>query len=294
MGFKKIASYKDIIEKQASRAWKKHLGDIGEEGVSKLLNSGVFNRQKELQGLRKGTKAILGKENAKLYRSPEKASGHFTRAMSELGAKSGDNYSPSEIADFKNTVKNMGPFGTPIGSAKGVKNTSLAHVPKKHNTWSVSNKTIEDANDLYDTNIKKIQSIPRKDRESKKWAQAIMERHEADEVRFGKKVFNSKGKTIGAGGSLQPTTTFGGHLTPKVVMAESSNVALAPKNTRDRMKRLRSFNEELVGKDNTEIGAIKSLGNGFEYGKSGVFNKSTANKVENATNRLNRDALGLR
>lgn len=295
MYFEKIASYKDSIEKQASRAWKKHLGDIGEEGVNKLLNSGVFNRQKELQGMRRGTKAILGKENAKLYRSPEKASGHFTRAMRELGGTSGEKFSPEEIADFQNTVRGMGPFGTPMAKVTGMKNTGLAHIPKKHNAFSISNKTIETTNDFLDTNMKPVKPVPRKDRESKKWVQALMERHEADEVRFGRKVLNSKDKTFGAGAGIQPTTTFGGHLTPKVVMAESSNVALAPRNAQKSMKQLRSFNEDLVGADNTEIGTLKNLsGNGFQYGKSGVFDKKISNKVENATNKLNREALGLR
>lgn len=290
MSLEKIAQYKDEIEKVASRAWKRNLGKIGEKGIEKLVDSGVLNRKKELKGLRRGTHNILRKENAKMLRKPEHFAGIGTRSSKNMYEKAGVKLDAEDIAAMKDSIKNMGPAGMPDLNIEGVKYKGVAHVRKGagKRVNKMVNEQSEMLNDMLpdDKKIKKLKNIPRKDRESKKWQQAILERHEADEVRFGNKVMKSKKHTMDMNGMKQPTTNFASHLTPKVLVAESSHAALAPKNAKNSMKNLRSFNENFIGHENTEMGALKNYAGGkFEYGANAVYDKKAGKKAENFISR---------
>lgn len=296
MSIDKIAQYKQEIEKVASRAWKRNLGKIGEKGVEKLMESGVFNRNKELKGLRRGTKAILGKEKAKMFRNPEHGAAIITRDAMNTAKKTGYTPTASDIDMTKKQVKGVGVFGAPDIDIKGFKHKGLITVPKNglSTTRKVLNPMIEETRGFGMENSNKLKALKghkRSDREGRKWTQAIIERHEADEVRMGNKILKNKKKTVDIGNGKQPVTSFASHISPKVVMAESSHVALAPKSTQDRMKHMRNWNAPVSGKETTEIGSLKKLSGKekFQYGKDGAYNKKLANKIEKKTIRTTKD-----
>lgn len=78
----------ESFEKIASRAWKRKLGELGEKSVDKLLDSGVFNRTKELKGLNLGTNKILQRSNAKNFKNTNKATAHMMETTKKKNAKS--------------------------------------------------------------------------------------------------------------------------------------------------------------------------------------------------------------
>lgn len=286
MSLEKIAQYKDEIEKIASRAWKRNLGKIGEKGIEKLVDSGVLDRKKELKGLRRGTQGILKKENAKMLRKSEHFAGIGAANDKSKYLKAGQKLDADDIDMLKEHYLNMGPGGMPSIDIKGVKHKGIAHV-RKGSSKQVD-KIVNDSVDFNNSvmseeyKMKGMKSIPRKDRESKKWQQAIFERHEADEVRFGNKAMKSKKHTMSHNGVKIPASNFGSHLSPKVVVAESSHVAIAPKNVKDRMKHLRSYTQPVNGYEGTEIGALKNYsGTNFEYGTNAVYDKKAGKKAEN-------------
>ena len=282
----KIANHKEVIydtamEKIASRAWKRNLGKIGEKGVDKLIESGVFNRNKELKGLRRGTQNILKNENAKMLRNPEHFAGHVTRGARNDALKHGYQMDADDIAQTKKAIRMMGPGGT-VSTTNG---KGFAHVKKNayKEVRGKINSGIDSYNDFLgdESKVKRVKPLPRKDRDAKKWTQAIFERHEADEVRFGNRIINNKKKTYNTEFGPRHATVFGSHLTPKVLAAESANVALAPKATQDRMKHIRNYNASITGHQNTEMGALKAIsGKRIQYGESGVFDRKGANKAE--------------
>lgn len=293
MSLEKIAQYKEEIEKIASRAWKRNLGKIGEKGVEKLVDSGVLNRKKELKGLRRGTHNILRKENAKMLRKPEHFAGIGVRNARGVYGKGGYSLDTEDVSALSNQFKNMGAGAVPDVNVKGVKHKGIAHVPKDADkrVTSMINNSINTNNEWLSKKekAKTLKGISRKDREAKKWQQAIYERHEADEVRFGNKVMNSKKHTMNINGMKGYTTQYGSHMTPKVLVAESSNVALAPKATKDKMKHLRNYNQKSDGYKNTEMGGLKHRSGGkFQYGESAVYDKKLGKKLENSVSKSNK------
>lgn len=286
MSLEKIAQYKEEIEKIASRAWKRNLGKIGEKGIDKLVESGVLDRKKELKGLRRGTQGILKKEKAKMLRNPEHFAGISAKSTSNLYDKAGQKLDAEDIDAIKTQLRYMGPAGIGNINVEGLKHKGVAYTPKdiSKQTRNIVNNTIDEQNQYLPKNMKmkNMKNIPRKDRESKKWQQAILERHETDEVRFGNKVIKNKKHTVNLDGINMQATTFGGHVSPKVLVAESSHVALAPKNAKNSMKHLRNFNQSASGYKNTEMGTLKTHSDGkFQYGASGVYDKKTGKKLEN-------------
>jgi len=54
-----------LMEKQASRAWRKNIGSLSEQSKQRLIDSKILDYKKDLKGLNKGTKNILEKNNVK-------------------------------------------------------------------------------------------------------------------------------------------------------------------------------------------------------------------------------------
>lgn len=293
MSLDKVAQYKEEIEKIASRAWKRNLGKIGEKGIDKLVDSGVLDRKKELKGLRRGTHNILRKENAKMVRKPEHFAGIGVRNARGIYSKGGYPLDTDDAAALSNQFKNMGAGAIPDVNIKGVKHKGVTHVHKNANKKvnQMVNNVINESNEYLPKKeqSKTLKGIARKDREAKKWQQAIYERHEADEVRFGNKAINSKKHSVNFDGMKGYTTQYGSHTTPKVLVAESANVALAPKATKDKMKHLRNYNQKMHGYKNTEMGGLKHRsGQKFQYGESAVYDKKIGKKLENSVSKSNK------
>lgn len=270
--------YKNHIEKIASRAWKRKIGELGVDSVQHLVNSGVLNRTKELKGLNLGTNKILGKYNAKNFETPNKAVAHLMQSVKE---RTPDLVANKDVYNAtKDQLLNMGIFGSPAAKNSKWAKSGVTHV-SKHPRKKIMESADNLVNQLENLGVgaDKI-SFKRNDREGKKWADAIGRRHEADEVRFGLKSMNKKKNKVMTDNGEVLFSTFGSHLTPKVLNAESANVAIAPKSTQKAFKTLRSYGMPGYSESDT----MNSFSGGkFNYGKSGVYNKHLADKIEKET-----------
>lgn len=272
--------YELEIEKKAARAWKANIGNLSEEAVNKLTSSGVFNKVKELKGLNLGTNKILQANNAKNIKTPAKATAHSLQSLKEnmpAMLKGNDMYSEKEMySAIKGNLENMSMFGTPAANHSKWGKSGLTSVNKHPNKQS--SQAINDViaqNRKWGVDMKYLPKFKRNDREGKKWADAILRRHEADEVRYGAKSLRNKKKhAVSKDDITYPLTTFAGHLNPKILANESANVALAPKSTKNYMNSIRG----IYG----EVDALKEFG-GINYGKSGLYNKAGGNRAERKT-----------
>lgn len=259
--------YKSQIEKTAAQAWKKNFHNLSAESINRLKQSGILNSEKELKGLWKGTDKILGANNAKSIKNLDKA----TSFMANSFKPTMDAETYKEMAPYiKSSIRDAMAFGGPEATkGTGFKFDSIMHAPR--------NAASKLSDFVQDNGMGELKGISRKNREARRWADAIIARHEADEIRFGKKVMSNPKMMadVGYGSRPTPLTRYYSHITPKVLAAESANVALAPQETKRFMTGVRSLD---MG-DVTEAKSIENL-SGVRYGSSPLFNAKGARRAE--------------
>jgi hypothetical protein len=249
----------ELIEKIATRAWKKNYGELGDASKQKLLDSDIHNYKKELKGLNKGTKNIL----------------------KSVGAKESRGIIPASLAAIKNVrlIKNSGDGGKDAATSYlsrigggltsdrkvfGGKGISIIF-PRRNIAKNMAN-IVDSSPSTINANARALYP---KDKLSRKYLDAIYRRHEADEARSMRRKDNpmlrtKSGKLVG-----NKNLTNGGHLDPSVMYNESANAAIAPKQARDFAKHIR---------DATGESFTWSI-NGLEHGKNAVVNKRQLGKL---------------
>ncbi len=278
---------KIAMEKVAARAWKKFLPRLSDANYKKLLDSGVYNPDKELKGLRRGTHAILGKNGAKMTRNPYQASAGYLEIMRDYNRKLTNNpkyqlknstikrvkqNAPTDEAYSFNRNLAYKNSGKPLESIKG--KTGFTYIPKGEHNKMVNQDGPETKKWFKD--VMGIEPISRRDRANKKWTQAITERHEADEIRYANNT-RKKGLLDKQNTPKDPGRYFS-HVSPKVLAQESANVAMMPREIKNnKYKAMRNYRDPDIM--TTEAESIKSL-TGTPYASSGVYNKKGANEAE--------------
>lgn len=265
---------KVAMEKIAARAWKKNFALLGNKSKQRLIDAGVLNYDKELRGLRRGTHTLNSKNDIKLTRKPgpfggvlqEDVDNQFRKgfrstpykqyAKEELGGQKG-----KDIIAETGAINMVSSTGEKLNAAKG--KGGIQYVPK-----NAYNKLMENPS-FQAIGFNKDDKIPRRDRESKKWTQAILERHEADEGRYGRVIKEKDKYRINDQRSIK--TRYSTHINPKVLARESANVAIAPPKAQEYMRKLRTPTGELADFSNKY---------GQEYGVNPVYNKKLGNKME--------------
>ena len=276
----KVAYYEqEIMEKIATRAWKKHYGELSEASQKKLVDSGVHNYKKELKGLEKGTKEILKKNNIKVRRNP--VSRIIGAVESAIDVTKAQKDNPSTYGNPE-LVKNIKNYTQAILSQPNAATTSYhkgggnvfykSNIP--HKTEKISRKIDKLRAPLFG----KVDSgVSTKDLDNldKKYISAVAKRHEADEIRAGKMKDNTFVDSII--GKIQKYRTAGGHLSPDVLTRESENIAIAPKKAKDFMTKLRTQTGE---KGIWEV-------NGINYGKDAIADKKKVISMRKNVGRVN-------
>ena len=267
------------MEKIATRAWKKHYGELSEASQKKLVDSGIHNYKKELQGLEKGTKEILKKNNIKVRKNPiSRFVGAVESAIDIIKAQK-DNPStygnPELVKNIKNYTQAILPQPAAAVTSYHKDGGSVfykSNIPRK--TEKVSKKIDRLRAPLFG----KIDSgVSTKDlsKLDKKYISAVLKRHEADEIRAGKMKDNTFVNSII--GKIQKYRTAGGHLSPDVLTRESENIAIAPKKAKDFMTKLRTQTGE---KGIWEV-------NGINYGKDAIADKKRVTAMRKEVGRVN-------
>ena len=254
---------KVAMEKIAARAWKKVLPKLSDVNYKRLVDAGVYNKNKELQGLRRGTHNILQKYDAKMIRKPNKAGAATAEMVKEEYNLAKQHLPKNDVQFYKNMPgKEMSAYSgnSPIQHSKpynstGKKNGFIFTPKGEHNQKVKAEPTLQGRLGY--------KPIPRRDRDGRKWSQAITERHEADEIRYG--TINRK-KGIGEGASYES------HISPKVLSQESANMAIVPREAKNIP--IRDF------RNNSGEAAVMEFSGGVPYGSSGVYNKKAAKKAE--------------
>ena len=238
----KIAHYEELImEKIATRAWKKHYDGLNDIDRQKLVNSGIHNYERELSGLKKGTQNILNKYNVEVVRNPiqfymetrkvdrvRKGAGKLLRRESAGGAS----INHIDYPELENKIL-------------------FKH---RDHTRDIDRQSKRDFK-IKPFKQNRLNSFERD------YANAIIERHEADEKRYR------------VSGKKQAYFT---HVSPKVIFNESENVSFAPHKTRNALKDMRRISGEM--QDIRDNGVLYSR-NGYEYG-DGKFDKNLASVIK--------------
>lgn len=293
----KVAHYEEVIYKEASRAWKKVIGELSDDGIKKLTDSGILNHKKELAGLKRGTENIVARSGgimdtskrgkvirknliekyrespalqsgAEYYQNPKKITEKIKNKLQEMAvskqskamhrANNGFITAPAYgREDFQSVVS--------AGNALKKPSAGQRRLYKKMG--------IDDPFTALRDNIKK------KDKSDKEWVNALFARHEADELRAAKRLVNQKGKHIQIEDLKVPQSNAFSHLTPEVLHRESANAAIAPKKVKDALTKVRS--------NTGETNYLRNVGD-LEYGKSGVFNKRLSRQNEKTQIQANR------
>ncbi len=255
----KVAYYEqEIMEKIATRAWKKHYGELSSSSKKKLVDSGIHNYQKELKGLEKGTKEILRKNNASISRNP------ITRGVATVRQVLSEKHPYDKLESLKANVRRVrtNPDGITLMNVtdpkKGrvnIKFKDKDHI--KHTIGSLEQTPFA----LTAHNLKK--RYQKMSDLEKRYTNALYERHEADEVR----AMRAKNNLHTDAGWAQ---RYRGHASKTVPYRESVNVAIAPKNTQRFMKTLRHGTGEIIDFNSA----------GLRYGKDAIINKKLMKQAQ--------------
>jgi hypothetical protein len=299
----KVAICKEVIYKQAgidktaSRAWKKAIGELSEVSRNRLISSGILNHEKELAGLKKGTDNIIKatnsvldtSRNGKIYMKES-----MKRILSDPAAIKQFNIvqKPKSLKEFihnlitklmlKAQVQGMHKlnkgFVSVSNGGQATKNiVSHGDVFRRRGFLEKQYFNSSLATDPVET---LVNDISKKDKFDRQYANAILSRHEADEIRAANGAIKKKRYTF-VGNNKMPTTRYFSHLSPKVLGMESANVAVAPDKVRDAIKKVRQKSGESI-----------TLGTqGFNYGKSGVYDKSKLEQIEKTQHKFTKSLM---
>ncbi|MDF2841689.1 MAG: hypothetical protein K0R00_115 [Herbinix sp.] len=270
----KVAYYEDIIYKEAmqksamARAWKKVVGGLSDKSVNRLMSSGVLNHEKELAGLNKGTENILKSKGAKSVSgfTPDDMADRAISSvksrkffMDQIKSVGGD---PEDYRqDLKDAFEAGGGFQSMLGAHGGgfAHKGDINKLTKTLKGMGADLKSFENPTD-------------------RKFTEAIINRHEANEINHGSNLLKSKRSSIAYKDQRVPMADTSSHISPKVILNESADTAIAPKATKEYMKKMRGVTGELDG--------YKELG--LNYGESGVYNKNLGNKLQRSVVKENR------
>ena len=260
---------KVAMEKIATRAWKKVFPKLSDKNYNRLLQSGVYNPDKELSGIERGTQAILNKYNASMVKKPNRAGAATVEILRDKYNRMGKPLGDKVVEQLKHTADKKGPYtinlsasqlytrlGKPF-NATG-KSGGMIHVPN-----NFVNKMIEKNPDFKEAPYN-LTPISRRDKDARKWSQAIAKRHEADEIRYGR---------INLEKGIGRAARYNSHVTPKVLMQESTHTAMMP----------RSIKNNAIRKIRDGSGEARDIKftTGVPYGSSGVYDKKAAKRMEN-------------
>lgn len=267
----KVAFYKEeIMEKVAARAWKKHIGDLSEKSIELLKKHNILNHEREYNGLLKGTEGILKRVGAKAKNFGDD---EFRRMIiddieSSKGYKKfikSQFLSADNIADMISGIRDQG-------------GGFVSYFGKNHKFVNVGDVNNHRFQNSFMPHMMK--GLP-KSNFDKKYLEAILNRHEANELRFANNAIKRNRTSINFGDRKISAANYFSHMSPKVLGAESVDTAIAPKHVKEKMMTLRNA-----------TGEINDLRlRGLDYGRSGVFDKKINRKIEKNIARNNKSRL---
>jgi len=278
----------EVMEKLATRAWKKHWGDLSQNAQSQLVRKNVLNRAKELEGLEKGTANILKKTNSTITDNPKKAAIHAaihegggllqrgarfisTKKYAQKGeaitATPGNNHIIKSLKDTVKTAKRLKSgdkkqdalASSLIAQRSAIRNRTVKKNPKQ--TVFVPNKEIDAANWNAAGGYKKNSAKAIKSDFDKRYLNALTKRHEAYETVAALKKAKSQEPAMRA--------YVSSHHSTYVPMMESKDVAIAPRKVKQSYIDIRK-------NDTGELNSKNKYYGSFVYAKSAVPERKAA------------------
>ena len=252
--------------KIATRAWKMNFGSLSEKSQNLLKAKKILVHDKELAGLNRGTANII-KANGGVQKdlnlveafNAMKSMPRVQRYKSHVSNEDYKAILTSNLSAFQQSARHIN-----LASEKPIVSSS------KYAPGIVGSKasTYQDIGGVhtiigYNTNSK-----------ADNYVKGILDRHEADELRYTMKARRTKGQS-GSMGDIDSelTATPQGHLSNDVILRESSHVAIAPKYTRNAFKGMRN---EATG----EPDYIRNVSQkDFTYGKEAVPQKHLSRQL---------------
>ena len=264
--------------KIATRAWKMNFGSLSEASQKLLKSKKILVHDKELAGLNRGTANIIKanggvQKNLTLVESVKEMKKHPGLAMlKEHGLH--EDYSNTLKYAISATQQSSGYYNVTGGGNSIV--SSGKYIPG----------IVGSNADNYEGK-KRIHSIIGYNTGSKadSYVKGILDRHEADELRYTMKARRTKGQHASVGGTMvELTNTPHGHMSNDVILRESAHVAIAPKYTHNAFKNTR--NEASLEPDYIR-GIVGS--DRFEYGKQAIPSKKLSRALTKEQVKVNKD-----
>lgn len=285
--------YNREIEKIATRRWKRDIGSLSDASYNKLVNSGVLNHEKEINGLNTGSRNILKRYNGIFDRD-----GSLTEnnVLKDIGGKDvflHDRYKLNNgkrgfIMSSNDSGISKAREALLEATRKSAENESkgfgyLSTIPNNPNEKSVVRKGSWTKNISPEREKELINAFNSQDRPyvkqrletvrqmrknidknatptEKKYLDALSTRHEVDEIR-AKKLARKYNKS----------EKYFSHLSPEVLFRESVNVASMPPRVRNTIGAMRYSG-----------GEVENMAqNGVKYARKGTLNKSKMRKFIN-------------
>jgi len=257
------------FEKIATRSWKKNYGSLSESTKQKLVDTGILNRRREIDGLNKGSYNIVKKlggtvDSSKDHRLIQKLvandnAGKVTANYAKSYTKSHADSMHGFLTHNTGKVVSRGDIMQKVPLKSKIYNVySDTKERKKHgeNILSAAKKSVKSEKSLKKQfDIIKDSLKTKTDRDH---ANAVMFRHEADELREGM-------KHLKGGKHTAKNISLSSHNGPGVLQRESANVALMNPRMRSAFQRQR--------KNVGDLKLMNKVAPGFKYGENATINK---------------------
>lgn len=227
----------DTIVKEASRAWA--VRNLSSKAMQTLEGAGVLDRYKMAEGIARGNKSLADKMGITFIKNKDTKS--FVANVSQ--AKTGEVPDKALVRYQANVVNRTSPYAS--HNVDGIAGSNGKYVI----TGNAKNfvNVVEDRGDISTSLANKLKG----DKRDLKALNAYGERHE---------IYEHMERV--RGGAENPTL-FYSHTSPRVLMRESNDIRMAPKNVSTFLKKTRSADPGFIP---TEKKSLKVLSKGYNYG----------------------------
>lgn len=266
----------NTLLKIATRAWKKNISEIGEKGRDILRSKGILDSAREAKGLDVGSANIIKRYGGKVT----------SMSVDELGEHARDVFGKDPAFKLLNdkgvlSTRNM------VSQVRMTVGASAGHVSIPYGKQPIVNR----GNKIPDL-------LPIKDPANQQFANSLIHRHEADELRYGQQALRTNRKSFPIGDGRLVATTFAqtGHLSPKVIMREQQNMAGAPEEVNKVFSNARTGEKAniYVNKHKNVVDHSGLFDKALESKyTTGRYIKTEARNVENHYIQQNKENLAL-
>ena len=266
----KVAMYKEEIEKRAMRKMNELFRGLSEAARARIMDAGLVNHKKDMEGLAKGTVNIVKKYKGKITHMDSGELAHEALIDSKSGVvKKMMDASGLDLEGNAEHRKMIRDHFRGIATAGG-----------NHLSLVKSGLVNQGNMRLPGSILPTVGKLPERKTLGDRYTRQLLLRHEADELRYGRQSMSNPKLGYEYKGDRAPATNVpAGHMSHKVMGRESANIAMAPDDVNTYMHSMR----------NTTGEAPAYAQHGHVYGKSAKYDRNTMHTLDKLTAKGNKE-----